>query len=442
MAKRIKTLKCPQCDSVHITEKRTDFYECQSCGTDFFLDSDDITIHHKMPIHPQWKKILMFAVLGFAIFFFIAVFFPLIFSKNSPQMEIKNAPPITAEVEKEKWDIERVIPFVNTENQPMTLIIGKKFLPSKKWENRDNPQFYYAIIDVKTEREISVKNFPELNQIKNINRISEIYLEDEMIYIIVNEYLLFKFNPKSYELSQVNPQSFHIEEINAGFSKIQTYNIYPNIFKVMTNLGKEFYFSPILSKVYEEKKMHEIIRKKPADAQPKTAYQFSSKSTNFPDEKIQLIRYTYWHSKGYPTERPRFEWRKDYGRSGIFTENDRYAKRLINHYMFAQTRLIDYKDVTPNRYYFSPEVLFFDEERLLISFKQSLSPDALTQVQLLKTSDFTPIWTIAMEELDRISVVIPTADDGFLLHNHKESILLDKNGKILKKQDLYDLFEM
>lgn len=71
MAKQIKTLKCPQCDSVHITEKRPDFYECKSCGTDFFLDSDDITIHHKHSGQPpivDWEK--MKRPLWYILFFF------------------------------------------------------------------------------------------------------------------------------------------------------------------------------------------------------------------------------------------------------------------------------------------------------------------------------------------------------------------------------------
>ncbi len=49
MATRIKAVKCPQCGSEkheQLDEKR---YRCLNCGTEFFLDDDDINVnvnHH------------------------------------------------------------------------------------------------------------------------------------------------------------------------------------------------------------------------------------------------------------------------------------------------------------------------------------------------------------------------------------------------------------
>ena len=45
MATRIKAVKCPQCGSEkheQLDEKR---YRCLNCGTEFFLDDDDINRH-------------------------------------------------------------------------------------------------------------------------------------------------------------------------------------------------------------------------------------------------------------------------------------------------------------------------------------------------------------------------------------------------------------
>ena len=47
MPKHIKALKCPQCGSTRATLIREDHYRCDSCSTEFFLDSDEITIQHK-----------------------------------------------------------------------------------------------------------------------------------------------------------------------------------------------------------------------------------------------------------------------------------------------------------------------------------------------------------------------------------------------------------
>ena len=53
MPKHIKALKCPQCGSTRATLIREDHYRCDSCSTEFFLDSDDITIHHKYETLPS-----------------------------------------------------------------------------------------------------------------------------------------------------------------------------------------------------------------------------------------------------------------------------------------------------------------------------------------------------------------------------------------------------
>lgn len=49
MGTRIKPIKCPNCGSEKHTQKDDKCYLCQSCGTEFYIDDDDINInvnHH------------------------------------------------------------------------------------------------------------------------------------------------------------------------------------------------------------------------------------------------------------------------------------------------------------------------------------------------------------------------------------------------------------
>ncbi|RZL18917.1 MAG: hypothetical protein EOO89_04880 [Pedobacter sp.] len=46
MARDIKAIQCPKCGSTFKQEVKTDFYRCQNCGTEYFLDSDDTHIYH------------------------------------------------------------------------------------------------------------------------------------------------------------------------------------------------------------------------------------------------------------------------------------------------------------------------------------------------------------------------------------------------------------
>jgi DNA-directed RNA polymerase subunit RPC12/RpoP len=88
MAKNIKAIKCPHCGSIKITTLRPDYYKCDSCGTEFFLDSDDININHNYNYprnnQDQYKaiRIVLFAVVGFIALMFVIGALSAIFSKK------------------------------------------------------------------------------------------------------------------------------------------------------------------------------------------------------------------------------------------------------------------------------------------------------------------------------------------------------------------------
>ncbi len=45
MAKQIKAIKCPQCGSSLNTKISEEHFKCDSCGTQYFLDNDDVNIN-------------------------------------------------------------------------------------------------------------------------------------------------------------------------------------------------------------------------------------------------------------------------------------------------------------------------------------------------------------------------------------------------------------
>ena len=80
MPKHIKTIKCPQCGITRATQLREDHYRCDSCSTEYYLDSDDITIHHKIETEPFHKsaatarlKRLPLAILAVTVFFSLII---------------------------------------------------------------------------------------------------------------------------------------------------------------------------------------------------------------------------------------------------------------------------------------------------------------------------------------------------------------------------------
>jgi DNA-directed RNA polymerase subunit RPC12/RpoP len=105
MAKNIKAIKCPHCGSIKITTLRPDYYKCDSCGTEFFLDSDDININHNYNYprnnQDQYKaiRIVLFAVVGFIALMFVIGALSAIFPKSQRPI-IQHSTSNTAEKKK------------------------------------------------------------------------------------------------------------------------------------------------------------------------------------------------------------------------------------------------------------------------------------------------------------------------------------------------------
>ena len=169
-----------------------------------------------------------------------------------------------------------------------------------------------------------------------------------------------------------------------------------------------------------------LLRKTP-EARKKVAFQFTCNSDFFPDEKIQLIRYDYWQQIGYPTDIPHFAWTKDFGGSGIFTESSPYRKVLVLPYIAEMSRLISYRDFTPDRDYISGTVWAYDDSQVLISFKPSLSGNSI--IQLLDAETAAIKWTKPADMDYLLSEDVVKVKGGYLFTANKESWLFNTQNK-------------
>ena len=126
MPKHIKTIKCPQCGSTRATQLREDHYRCDSCSTEFYLDSDDITIHHKIETEPFHKsaataclKRLPLAILAVTVFFSLIII-GLITLGSSREESLR----IVCVEEKISYSIEELATFTTTAGRPIVVIFG------------------------------------------------------------------------------------------------------------------------------------------------------------------------------------------------------------------------------------------------------------------------------------------------------------------------------
>lgn len=429
MTKQIKAIKCPQCGSTKAKELRRDYYQCKSCHTEFFIDSDDINILHKnVSSLSDLRKVNTTRIfISIAIIVFIFIFFNTFFFTPKPALNYSPPSPPAKIEEKEIvfWDrIHKFTGFANAMDEGTILIIGTRGT-KKGYSVSDKKQSCYGIYQAVDGKEISVQPIRSLEETEISNTDVKLF-ENGDVYAIINKRKLFKLNRATYELEEIIFEALNFPELAKGVYEIK-FAYDGDGFKVVNELGKELYYYPIINKVFGEDMLYKMLPRKTPDARKKVAFQFTRNSDFFPDEKIQLLRYYYWQQIGYPTNIPGFAWTKDYGGSGIFTENSPYRKVLILPYRAEITRLISYRDFTPDRTYISGRVWAYDDSQVLISFKSNLSGNSI--IQLLDAETAAIKWTKPADMDYLLSEDVVKVKGGFLFTTHKESWLFNTQSK-------------
>lgn len=445
MAKQIKVIKCPHCGSIDKTTIKEDHFRCNACNTEYFLDNDDININYnynnKELIDNRTKKIILTAVAVIFGLFILTKIIGVLFSgtKSNSSHETRSTYTTPVEPEKEKtfyWSNTASLGFSDSEGSPWIIKAGNRY--SSLGSSDREKTITLQIIDVEKEKVISTNTI-------EVNKTSSVDLrlfDDNNTYMIVNKSRLYQLNQASKEVVEITSEysSKHLD-LKEGIANIEFVSESNGSgFNILTNDGKRFYYYPIIDKLYTKNQVFDAqggFNNIPKDAPIVTRFAFTYKGagSNYPDEKLQLIKYTRKLAPGYPRDRYTFEWR-DYGGSGIFTGRDPYRKVLMNDYCQRRMRLTGFKDFTPGRLYFEPKVLSNENLKLLIRFKNSLSEDALFSLQSVNTETAEVDWTLSS---DQLKVRLEGLDgcrvykDGYFLYNSNNIALISYEGKIIRE---------
>lgn len=424
MAKQIKAIKCPQCGSTKAKELRTDYYRCNSCHTEFFIDSDDININHRHePLNPANLPNQKYIAVGVTVFMVVVFLLSTLFYTRKSSVNDYRPSAISANDEKEyfSWTgIEEFEGFANTNGEGMIVVIGEGVYQKGAYSVSKEEEPYMAVYRADNRKQMAFKQIGELKNVKISYSDISVFGNGD-VYVIFNKKRLFKLNTTTYELSEVVFQTLGLPEFEKGVFQIE-FEYYNDGFKVINELGKELYYFPIINKVYNKNEFYDAQPKKTANAKKQVAFVFAEKSFDYPDEKPLLIKYYYWHQTGYPYDMPHFEWRKDYGGSGIFTDRDPYRKVLISPYQAKDSRIISWKNFTPDREYISGTVLAYDDKEVMIAFSTTLSGNTI--VQLLDAETAAIKWTLPADKPYLIGNYV-RVKEGYLFTKYKKSWLFD-----------------
>ena len=432
MPTHIKALKCPQCGSTRATKISEDHYRCDSCSTEFFLDSDDITIHHKVETKPApntFLKRLLLTILVPAAFFSLITIGLIVWGSSREGTSEKGRGE-----EHMSYACERLMAFSSTAGRPIVVLCGaaRRDDSSGDWDHAKGFMYFF---DGETYEIIKKLELPDVTGRVSVTDARQ--FEDGTFYVVLNKKRLFAIDRSTLDVKEIHGEDYKLPELSEGFGKLALYfHEYGDALEIETNLGKKFVYYPIANKLYTDQSIFKAYEDKLPAPKLRTRFTFSEQmmGSDYMDEQIQLVRYQTLEQLGYPRRTPHFGW-----------ENDRHSyypkKIFVSQYFVEESRLQSYEDFTPGAYYFSPTVLYESDDQILISFKPTAAADAKKMLRCLDAQTGQVLWSCS-EGLDGLDFCLGVArfSGGYVLVDYSHSWLISSEGKVMTCVDIHSRF--
>ena len=432
MPTHIKVLKCPQCGSTRATKISEDHYRCDSCSTEFYLDSDDITIHHKVETKPApntFLRRLLLIILAPAAFFSLIAIGLIVWGSSREETSREGDGE-----EHMSYACERLMAFSSKAGRPIVVLCGavRRDDSTGDWDHAKGFMYFF---DGETYEIIKKLELPDVTGSVSVTDARQ--FEDGTYYVVLNKKRLFAIDRSTLDVKEIHGEDYKLPELSEGFGKLALYfHEYGDALEVETNLGKKFVYYPIANKLYTDQSIFKAYKDKLPAPQLRTRFTFSEQMTgsDYKDEQIQLVRYQTLEQLGYPRRTPHFGW-----------ENDRHSyypkKIFVSQYFVEESRLQSYEDFTPGAYYFSPTVLYESADQILISFKPTAAADAKKMLRCLDAQTGQVLWSCS-EGLDGLDFCLGVArfSGGYVLVDYSHSWLISSEGKVLTCVDIHSRF--
>lgn len=428
MAKSIKPIICPSCGSNRKDEVKPDFFLCQNCKTEYFLDRDEIIIYHKnAPNQPPENKSKVniqpkiFAILLITIGLVFYILTTALFDKENKSSSTDKKTEQTEKLDrKDLRNIEKTA-FETTDGKVYFLTIGMyQFRHSQ-----DKPAEIHAFFT--DEKGNTVKEFKlnisvpafyesipfELKQLDNNDQ-----------YFIFNKTRLLKIIPSKLDIRDVTDELSQIDEFSSGIAMIKG-EFRQSGFKIMTVDGKTFIYMPLINRVIKAEEFRSITEQPIPKPTVKTFFS-EAVADDAESEYSVLVKYLSDYKAGYPLG---IAWFDYYEKTGVKLRHP--DKHFIKAERFMSERI-----------FFDLEVLFYNEKVLLIQYK--LTPvDKNNFIQAIDIESEKVLWTFDCRVLGRSYVfaaerALYTEKYTLLIPTTADTVTLDsKTGELINQSYIY-----
>lgn len=380
MAKQIKVIKCPQCGSVDHKQIKEDYYKCQNCGTEYFLDNDDININvtHKVDGKPVAvnSKAVVIAVTLVAVIFMFAIIFPLLLKKSSGGGF-------------SDWQYGSIVLDIPVE------VKGKVYLLTLS--NGPDKGSFYSFTDFDTKEIVKTEKLQDVSEMKLT--LQDRYIRkfsNGDIYFIIDKQKLFKLDNDNMVLTDITVSMFEGDSLyKSGIANIDPFagDNDGDCFKVMTNMGKEYYYFPRIKQSFTQNEVSRNSYEKKtlrSDSKEAVAYIFTQKKWDSMDmdktQESQLLKVIYQDNGGGPSN--------TYFSAKWETDGDNFK---LDWWGVSKERIVSYINLTPDRLYFNPEIFYADKDYLLVKVTATASKESAFSLQRINTQTGELMWTIPLE---------------------------------------------
>lgn len=459
MAKQIKALKCPHCGSVKKQNVKEDHYICNHCGTEYFLDNDDINVNvrhqydgRSSGLDPKSKKYILLAVGGVLFFLFLSGIIKTCSNeRSSPSNGV-----YSADAPKKSEYVERIKDYLaftayNTKSPMLLFVITR----SKDGFSRDGAEYIARFYDPLKEKIVSDIPLPGW---KDDFYLRSRVFNDGGYYICADKSnKVYKIDPAKNEVVDMTAVFFaDVPEFSSGIATLKfTQDKEGDGFNIMTNDGKEYYYYPLVRKIYKDHSERRNAGVGLSSLLPGASlsvyYALSEKSRDYPEEKIQLIKYWYKNNPGYPIMLPysyQVSWEKVYQypkKSGIYYGSFPFKKQL-----FKEPRITKFIDLTPDRLYFEAKVAYQDSTNLYITGLPNANPEGHPYIQKIDTESGKIVWTFTPQSDNYSFDSDMYGYDGGLVFSYYDRagtgssnrlVVIANDGTVLKNLDKDEIFK-
>ncbi len=281
MSIKIRPIKCPNCGSEKHDQLNEKLYRCKNCGTEYFLDDDDITVHVKHdfnydgftqpkrePKNSFSNTKRNFVVIGIVFLFLIGAMF-LWDGNNKGNNRLFSSDLFSNDSISVVDQYNIILPMMH-KGRVCFFYITERNIDYKIDDDKTLADgYYYGFVDAQTGKVLADKLLISDDESKRVDmtsinelKIWHLYQADKWLCLIPKQFI-YEINPQTLTMNNISKTIFaNKKAMSSGISSVDFIYRTSDFFdfllegdeglKISNNLAEVYYYFPATDHLYTE----------------------------------------------------------------------------------------------------------------------------------------------------------------------------------------------